>query len=306
MQVVSGTTGITRTDTLRATGRLTGRETRRRLLQQRDGALVLDQVERRITGTLTGAPGIAGAASRVERTDVRALPAATVALITAPVFPDDSMIIVTASSNTGRGGWRQRGDTIEMRSRTDDGWPSSERVVCAADGSMLWMDHIAPLMTPAAVRWTVRTGSLVPDFDAGLAFPLPVGRLWAVSSDATLETLSPVLQRQPADSAWHDLSLLVPSRSGVDRTDIQFRIRPVAEYFVVHLRHPARCPVLATLLFTAQWVPLVANAGGPFGETRVAAPGSVRGRLLEAAMRVVQQRDLYPMVSLADAQRGGC
>jgi hypothetical protein len=306
MHVSGDSTGITRTDTLRATGRLSGRETRRRLVQRGDGVLVLDKVERRTTGTLAGAQRLAGAATRVERTESRPLAAAAVGLITPPVFPDDSMFIVTASANTGRGGWRQVGDTIELRSRTANGWPSVQRVVYAVDGTVAWVDDIVPLMTPAAVRWTVRDGSLVPDFDASRAFPLPVGRAWGVSSNGTLENLGPLLARQPADSAWHSFTLLVPARRGVERIDIEVRIRRIADHFIVHLRSPEQCPLAATLLFTAGWVPLMANTGGAFGETRVAAPGSVRGRLLEAAVRVVRQEDLYPRVSMAEAARGGC
>jgi hypothetical protein len=306
MQVSADTTGITRTNTLRALGRLSGRETRRRLVQRSDGALLLDEVERRTTGTLAGATYVAGAATRVVRTEIRPLTATAVALITSPMFPDDSMIIVTASTNTGRGGWRQVGDTIELRSRTADGWPSAERVVYTAAGTVAWVDDIVPLMTPAVVRWTVRDGSLVPDFDAGLAFPLPVGRSWGVASDGTLETLGPVFAQQPADSAWHNFTLLVPSRRGVQRSDAEVRIRRIADHFVVHLRSPERCPIVATLLFNAGWVPLLANVGSAFGETRVPAPGSVRGRLLEAATRVVRQEDLYPRISMAKAARGGC
>ena len=126
------------------------------------------------------------------------------------------------------------------------------------------------------------------------------------ATTGTLELLAPTFATLPADSAWHPFALLVPSRRAVERIDVELRIARVGDHRVVHMRPPGVCALQATLLFTADWTPLIANVGGPFGETRYPAPGSARAAALEAAGRVVPQGALYPIVSLADQQAGRC
>lgn len=298
--------GVRRTDTLRAGGRLAGTESRRRIVRTSDGMLLLDLVERRVTGRLAGEAGLAGSASRTDRMEARPIAAASVALIRPATLDGDSAVIVTAAGNAGRTAWRRSGDTVELRTRTAEGWPFAQRIAYTADGRVASVDDVAPLMDPPVVRWTVRDGRLVPDFDERRAFPLPEARPWGVATDGSLELLGPAFARRPADGAWHDFTILVPSRRGVERTDVDLRVNTFAGHFVVHLRRPGLCPIVATLLYAPDWTPLASNVGGPLGETRWAAPGTRRFALLQAANRVVTQDQLYPKVSLEDARVGRC
>ena len=295
-----------RSSAIGAAGVLAGTESRRRIVRLDDGMLLLDRIERRATGRLTGDAFLAGSASRTDRMEARPIAPQSVTAIPPATFADDSAIIATMSSNAGRAGWRRSGDTVELRTRTADGWPFAQRIVHASDGTVATVDDVAPLLDPPVVRWTVRDGRLVPDFDERRAFALPEGRPWGVATDGSLELLGPVLARQPADGAWHDFTVLVPARRGVQRTDVDLRVRNVAGHFVVHLRRPGLCPIVATLLFTGDWVPLATNVGGGFGETKFAAPGTARARALEEASRVVKQEELYPRVSEGEAQLGKC
>ncbi len=300
------TTGVVRADTLRAGARLAGTESRRRIVRVGDGRLLLDVVERRLTGRLAGASALAGSATRTDRMDARPIAPATAALFRPAVLGGDSAVIATADDASGRAAWQRTGDTLRMRTRHADGWHHEQQAVFTADGALVHLDDVAPLVDPPVVRWQVRDGELVADAEAIRPVALPTDRPWGAATTGTLELLAPALARLAADTAWRPFAILVPSRRGVSRADVEVRIRPVHGHHVVHVRPPGVCALEATLLFTADWTPLTVNVGGPFGETRFPARGTRRGARLEAASRVVTQGDLYPTASLADQQAGRC
>jgi hypothetical protein len=293
-----------RTDTVRGRGILVGTESWRRLVRLDDGVLLADAVERRTTGRVTGDARLAGSASRTDRAEVRPVAPVTAQLLLEPLFPGDSGVTVVGQDGRGRHAWRRTGDTLELREWTADGRRSRKRVV-VQEGTIVAFEDVVPWIDPPVVRWAIEGDQLVSDIAGGVPIPLPSGT-WAVTMDGALELIGPVLARVPADGAWHPFTVVIPRRRGSATNVLEARVRTVAEWRVVHLRPQGRCQLAATALFTADWTPLLTNIGGPFGTTSYPARGTPRAALLDRANRVVTQRDLSPVVSLADQQAGRC
>ena len=294
----------TRTDTVRGRGILAGTESWRRLVRLDDGVLVADAVERRTTGRIAGDARLAGSASRTDRTEVRPVAPITAQLLLEPLFAGDSGITVVGQDGRGRHAWRRVGDTVELREWTADGRRSRKRVV-VRDGAIVAFEDVVPWTDPPIVRWRIEGDQLVNDIAGGIPLPLPTGT-WAVTMDGALELIGPVLARVPADAAWHPFTVVIPRRRASATNALEVRIRALGAHRIVHLRPQGRCPYAATALFTADWTPLLTNIGGPFGTTSYPARGTPRAALLDRANAIVTQRDLSPLVSLADQQAGRC
>jgi hypothetical protein len=282
---------------------IVGRATARRLVRLDNGLALLDES----INAFSDSVGHSRSALSPWRNELRRRPVdlTTAMLLQQPLTVGDSAIIIDGTNAQGRQSWARQQDTLELRSRPADGWTSSTRVVVMS-GLHVMFESVVPLMNPSIVRWHVRGDSIVRDDSTRRDAVARPKNPWAFYSEGTGEFIAASLPALEPSSQWQPFTAVTPRRDGIVVTPLEIRVRAFGAYRVIHLRLPGSCQIILTLLATADGTPLSTNVGGPFGETISSLPGTARYRRTELAMQVVTQRDLYPLVSIADQQHGNC
>ncbi|HYW52121.1 MAG TPA: hypothetical protein VE861_16010 [Gemmatimonadaceae bacterium] len=285
-------------DTVHPWTMLAGDETERQLVRPRDGAVVVRERIRKLTGRgwvpphdMTDTVPIRVESASIERVVDSAMAAGILQ------FPRRGDVLLTASQrDTVALHYREwRGDTLIVRQVRRSGWRDELRTVWR-DSSLVSASLLEPgtaTQQPGPFRrpFRIERGFL---FDAGVkdsSVATPT-HPWGIALDGFEDALVPAMLAVPADAQPHRFSMYGIINERGTWLDWSVTIIPrgpvrVARFFTLQRQW------VGTFIFTPAGELLLSSLGGA-DQLRIPAAGTRLDALLDAAKRSITREDLLP------------